>query len=457
MIHRFRTLSLLCVLGMTSWSLQAQGLRAPSSGGVTLSSAAARAAQSGPQQADYIVAVVNSEPVTRSELQLRLARARAQFVQQGVTLPAQDELARQVLERLIEEKTQLQFAAETGLRIEDEALDQAELNVARQNQIDVTELRRRVKADGITPARFRSELRDQLILVRLRERDVDGRVRVSDLEVDQYLREQQSNTDSAGLEIELAQVLVEVPEGASAEQVKTLEARAQRVLQRARAGENFSALIKEVSDGLERKSGASMGLRTADRYPTLFVQAIQGLQKDAITGPVRSPAGFHILKVVDKRRPGLPPTTVTQTRARHILLRPGPQLTQAAIIERLADYKKRIDSGKIDFAALAKEQSRDGSAKDGGDLGWASPGQFVPEFEEAMVVLRPGQVSDPVVSRFGVHLIQVVERREAPLSQREQREFVRNIVREKKLEEAYVNWVQDVRGKAYVEFREPPL
>ncbi len=456
MIHRLRTFSLLCMIGLTSLSVPAQGLRAPSTG-VTLGSAAARAAQGGPQQADYIVAVVNSEPITRSELQVRLARTRAQFTQQGVTLPAQDELARQVLERLIEEKTQLQFAAETGLRIEEDALDQAELNVARQNQIDVTELRRRVQADGITPARFRAELRDQLILVRLRERDVDGRVRVSDLEVDQYLREQQSNTDSAGLEIELAQVLVEVPEGASAEQVKTLQARAQRVLERARAGEDFSALIREVSDGLERKSGASMGLRSADRYPTLFVQATQGLQRGAITGPVRSPAGFHILKVVDKRRPGLPPTTVTQTRARHILLRPGPQLTQAAIIERLADYKKRIDSGKVDFAALAKEQSQDGSAKEGGDLGWASPGQFVPEFEEAMVVLRPGQVSDPVVSRFGVHLIQVVERREAPLSQREQREFVRNVVREKKLEEAYVNWVQDVRGKAYVEFREPPL
>jgi peptidyl-prolyl cis-trans isomerase SurA len=208
---------------------------------------------------------------------------------------------------------------------------------------------------------------------------------------------------------------------------------------------------------MERKSGASMGLRSADRYPPLFVQAIQGLAKGAIAGPVRSPAGFHVLKLVEKRSTGLPPSTVTQHHARHILLRPGPQLTQAAAVAQLADMKKRIQTGQTDFATLAKAQSQDGSAKDGGDLGWAGPGQFVPEFEEVMVGLSPGQISDPVVSRFGVHLIQLTERRETPLSQREQRELVRNVVREKKLEDAYVTWTQDVRGKAYVEFREPPL
>ena len=250
---------------------------------------------------------------------------------------------------------------------------------------------------------------------------------------------------------------MEVPEKATPEQTQVLQARAQKVLERARAGEDFSALIREYSDGLERASGKSMGLRGADRYPTLFVQAIQGLDKGAIAGLIRSPAGFHILKLVDKRSAGLPPSSVTQNHGRHILLRTGPQLTQAAAIARLADVKKRIQAGQTDFATQAKELSQDGSAKDGGDLGWAAPGQFVPEFEDVLTNLAPGQISDPVVSRFGVHLIQLIERRETPLSVREQRELVRNFVREKKLDEAYIAWMQDVRGKAYVEFREPPL
>ncbi len=455
MTDLLRPLSLLCLACMAALSAQAQGLRPPAN--LSLGSVAARAMQSGPQQADYIVAVVNAEPITRSELQQRVQRARAQLSQQGVTLPPQEELARQVLERLISEKAQLQMATENGVRVEEDAIDQAEQNVAHQNQIDVAELRRRVQADGMTLARFRAELRDQIALTRLREREVDGRVKVSEQEIDQYLQDQRNNIDLATLELDLGQVLVAVPENATPEQTQVLQARAQRVLERARAGEDFSALVKEYSDGMERASGKSMGLRSADRYPTLFVQAVLRLDKGAVTGLLRSPAGFHILKVMDKRSPGLPPTTATQNHARHILLRTGPQLTQAAALERLAGVKKRIQSGQADFAAMAKEMSQDGSAKDGGDLGWAAPGQFVPEFEEVMMRLEPGQISDPTVSRFGVHLIQLTERREAPLSVREQRELVRNFVRERKLEEAYLTWTQDVRGKAYVEFREPPL
>ena len=455
MTDLLRPLSLLCLACMAALSAQAQGLRPPAN--LSLGSVAARAMQSGPQQADYIVAVVNAEPITRSELQQRVQRARAQLSQQGVTLPPQEELARQVLERLISEKAQLQMATENGVRVEEDAIDQAEQNVAHQNQIDVAELRRRVQADGMTLARFRAELRDQIALIRLREREVDGRVKVSEQEIDQYLQDQRNNIDLATLELDLGQVLVAVPENATPEQTQVLQARAQRVLERARAGEDFSALVKEYSDGMERASGKSMGLRSADRYPTLFVQAVLRLDKGAVTGLLRSPAGFHILKVMDKRSPGLPPTTATQNHARHILLRTGPQLTQAAALERLAGVKKRIQSGQADFAAMAKEMSQDGSAKDGGDLGWAAPGQFVPEFEEVMMRLEPGQISDPTVSRFGVHLIQLTERREAPLSVREQRELVRNFVRERKLEEAYLTWTQDVRGKAYVEFREPPL
>ena len=454
MNHLLRNFSLLCLAGTASVYAQAQGLR-PSSG-PTLGVAAARAAPTGPQQADYIVAVVNAEPITRSELELRLVRARAQLTQQGAPVPVPTELARQMLERLILEKTQLQLAAENGLKVEEEAVDQAEQNVARQNQIDVPELRRRIKADGLTTERFRAELRDQITLTRVREREVDARVKVSEPEVDKYLREQQGSTDLSALELDLAQVMVTVPENATPSQLQALQARAQRALERARAGEDFTALVKELSDGMERSSGKSMGMRSADRYPTLFVQAVRALEKGAVAGPLRSPAGFHILKVMDKRNANLPPASVSQTRARHILLRTGPLLTQEAALARLGELKKRIQSGQADFATLAKELSQDGSAKEGGDLGWAVPGQFVPEFEEVMTSLAPDQIGDPVVSRFGVHLIQVTERREVPLTQREQRELVRNTVREKKLDEAYLAWTQDLRGKAYVEFREPP-
>lgn len=457
MTLRYRPLTLAILMCLLGSGALAQGLRLPGTSPTTLSSAAARAAQSGPQQADYIVAVVNSEPITRSDLQSRLVRIRAQAAQSGSALPPIDELARQVLERLIEEKSQIQLGTENGMKIEADAVDQAEQNVARQNQVDVAELHRRLSADGVSPVAFRAELRDQIMLSRIREREVDGRVRVTELDIDQYLRDTKANLSTAQLDIELAQVLVEVPENATADQVETLRKKAIGVLDRARAGEDFSALIKQFSDGLERKSGASMGLRSADRYPPLFLQATLALEKGAVTGPVRSPAGWHVLKLVDKRHPGLPPTTLTQTHARHILLRPGPQLTQAAAAERMNKWRQDVRAAKADFAKLAKEHSADGSAKDGGDLGWAAPGQFVPEFEEAMTRLAPGEISEPVVSRFGMHLIQVLERKETPLSTREQREYVRNIVREKKLEEAYTNWVQDVRGKAYVEFREPPL
>jgi peptidyl-prolyl cis-trans isomerase SurA len=283
---------------------------------------------------------------------------------------------------------------------------------------------------------------------------------VSDLEVDQYLREQQSNQNPATQEINLAQILVSVPDVATPVQIAALQARAQRALDRARAGEDFVALVREFSDATgsaSLTSGGQMGLRTADRYPPLFLEATHNLGAGEISALVRSGAGFHILKVLEKQSAGLPAMTVMQSRARHILLRPGPQLSEAAARKQLTEFKQRIVAGQADFAAVARDNSQDGSAAQGGDLGWASPGMFVPEFEEAMGRLTPGQISDPLVSRFGVHLIQLMERRNATLSPREQRETVRAMLREKKLDETYANWVQDLRGRAYVEMREPPL
>ena len=413
---------------------------------------------SGPQEqgaADYIVAVVNSEPITNNEVRARMLRAERQLTERGAALPPRDELAKQQLERLISERAQIQYAAQSGVKVDESSVEQAVRNVAQQNQVDPVELRRRVEASGLSWTQFRSDLRDQILLMRLREREVEPTVKVAEGDIDQFIREQQDTTNLSEVEINLAQVLVAVPEQVTPEQLKGLQERAQRVLDRARAGEDFSVLVREFSDAPDRVAGGVLGLRTADRYPSLFVDATLNLKVGAVAALVRSGAGFHILKLLDKKRAGLPSVNVTQTHASHILLRPSAQLSQSAAVARLTQLKKEIEGG-ADFATLARANSQDGSARDGGDLGWANPGQFVPEFEEAMNGLQAGEVSDPVVSRFGVHLIRVDGRRESTLSERQQREIARNLVREKKLDEAYNTWAQNVRGSAYVEYREPP-
>ena len=444
----------LAGLGLPAQTATAQGLRVtPQLGG---SLATPRAPGPAVQRAaDFIVAIVNTEPVTNNEVRARLVRLEQQLAQQGGALPPRSELGKQVLERVISEKAQLQVARESGIRVDEAAVDQAEQAVARQNQVEVAELRRRLATDGIPLTQFRDDLRNQILLARVREREVEPRVKVSDAEVDQFIREQQGAGDASAAEINLAMVLVAVPENATPQQVSALQARAQGLLERARAGEDFATLARTASDAPDRASGGVLGLRNADRYPDIFVEATKNIRPGGLSGLVRSPAGFHILKVLEKKQAGMPGVSVTQSRARHILLRPGAQLSESAARERLADFKRRVQAGTADFAVLARENSQDGSAREGGDLGWANPGQFVPEFEDAMNELRPGQVSEPVVSRFGVHLIQLVERRETSLGQREQREIARNLVREKKLDEAYTQWAQDVRGRAYVELREP--
>ncbi|MBK6324225.1 MAG: peptidylprolyl isomerase [Burkholderiales bacterium] len=408
------------------------------------------------QPADYIVAVVNSEPITNGELRVAQQRLTRELTQQRVALPPEAELRRQVLERLINERAQLQEASEKGIRVEESAVEQAEQAIARQNQIDVQELHRRIVRDGVDLKQYRSQLRDQITLQRLHEREVEGKLRVTDADIDRFIAEQQgSDADAMAQEINLANLLVAVPEKATTEQVAALQQKAQTALTRARAGEDFAALVQELSSA-DHSNGGQMGLRRADRYPPSFVNATQKLAVGEVSDLVRSGAGFHILKVIERRAPSAPTRTVVQTHARHILLRLGPQLTQAAAMARLTDFKKRIESGSTTFQALARENSQDGSATQGGDLGWASPGTFVPEFEEPMNRLADGQISAPVVSRFGVHLIQALERRRTELSPREVRESIRAQLRASRYEAAFTAWAQEIRNNAFVEFREPP-
>lgn len=411
------------------------------------------------RQADFIVALVNGEPITNNELRARMNRARQQMRERNLPEPPENELRRQVLDVFISERAQLQLAKEMGLAIDQLTLDQAEASVAQQNDLPSAQaLHRALEREGISVKDFRDDLRRQLQLQRLRERAIEPRVKVSDTEIDRFLREQMAQQGLQAVpEINLAMILVRVPEGSAPGEVDRLRARADEVARRAKAGEDFAKLAAEYSQSAgEGKDGGELGLRPADRYPSLFINATSRLAVGGVTDVVRSDAGFHVLKVLDRKRGAMPTVTVPQTHARHILFTVTAGQDEQLALQRLRDFKRRIESGQADFATLAREHSQDGSAAEGGDLGWTNPGQFVPEFEQVMNGLSPGQVSEPLRSRFGLHLIQVIERREQPLSETDQRALVRNMLRERKMAEEYETWAKEVRGRAFVELRDAP-
>jgi len=418
--------------------------------------AASRAAdRAAVRSGDYIVAIVNQELVTAVEVSRRLARAQEDAQRTGARLPPVEELRRQIVESLIEERVILTHARDTGGRVDDTELDRAVQAVAAQNQLNVAQLRERLAAEGIDLARFRANLRDQLLVERTREREVYQRIRLTDSDVEDYL-ERQRLAAVAEAPLNLAQILVSVPEGASEAVVAERRRLAEAALARVRAGESFEAVARQVSEDPQRERGGEIGARPASRLPDLFVEATRTLKAGEVTpAPVRSGAGFHVLKVLSRADVSL--SQVTQTRSRHILLRTSNRLTAEAAQARLVGYRRLIEAGTRTFEDMAREFSEDGSAAQGGDLGWATPGTMVPEFEDAMNALPLGGLSQPVVSRFGVHLIQVLERRNVAIDPRQLREQARNALREQRFEDAYVEWARDLRGRAYVEMREPPL
>jgi peptidyl-prolyl cis-trans isomerase SurA len=325
--------------------------------------------------------------------------------------------------------------------------------VAAQNQLTLAQLQQRLRQEGVDYSRFRSNLRDQLLVERMREREVAGRIKVTDKEIDDYIATQAAS--GVNVEYNIAQILVTVPEGATPQVVAEREARARSALQRVRSGADFAATAREFSEDGNRERGGEIGLKPADRLPDIFVTRVKTMKPGDIAPElVRSGAGFHVLKLLDRKESS--GFKVRQTHARHILLRPTAQLTTEAARQRLAEMKRDVVAGTRRFEELARQYSQDGSAQNGGDLGWTSPGQLVPEFEEPMNALRDGGVSDPVVSRYGVHLIQVLGRRETAVDPKQLREQARNALREQKFEEAYNEWVRDLRARAYVELREPP-
>ena len=412
------------------------------------------ALHSGGQTVDYIVAVVNQELVTSSEVQARIARFREEAARAKQQLPPPAELRKQAVESLIEERVLVTNARDSNAKVDDSELDRAVNNVALQNQLTIAQLRDRLRQEGIDYMKFRDNVKDQLLVERVREHEVTNLIKVTDAEIDAMVEARQAVSGAAS-EMDIAQILVTVPDGASAATVEERRQRALGAMRRVRGGEDFGAVSREMSEDANHAVGGDMGMRPASRLPDLFVAAVRPLKAGEIAPDlVRSGAGFHVLKLVDRKDVGA--FTVQQVRARHILLRPSAELSAAAATRRLAQFKVDILNGSRTFEQLARANSEDGSAAQGGDLGWASPGQFVPEFEEAIAPLPINGISDPVTTRFGIHLVQVIDRRTITLDRKQQREQARNILREQKFDEAYAEWVRDLRARAYVELRDPP-
>jgi peptidyl-prolyl cis-trans isomerase SurA len=406
---------------------------------------------------DHIVAIVNQDLVTAGELERREAQFRRNAARAGVPPPPAAELRQQALESLLQERVIVTHARDMGWRIDDAEIDRAVQSVAAQNQLTLDELRLRLQEEGIDMTRFRNTLRDQIAVERTREREVIDRIVVTAEDVDRALAaERAAARDRA--EIDIAQILIAVPEGADDAVVAERRARAEQVLARARAGESFADLARAFSDDTSGERGGAIGLRPPDRLPDLFVDAVRALQPgETAPAPVRSGAGFHVLRLLERQDAGAAGVSVVETRARHVLLRTSEQASAEQAANRLLQLKRQIESGERRFEEVAREVSEDGSAAAGGDLGWFGPGVMVPEFEEPASRLAPGQISDPVASRFGVHLIQVLERRRVEMSPVQQREQVRNVLRERKFEQSFQEWVDELRARAYIEIRDPEL
>jgi len=406
------------------------------------------------KSADFIVAVVNTESVTNNEVNARFQKMQQESAERGGTQPSPGELRKQALDALVEERVLVTYARDNGVKVDDGEVDRAIGNIASSNKMSAEQLRDRLRQQGVDYNTFKSGIRDQITIERVREREVVSHIRVTDAEIDEYVSKMRGG-HTALPQINLAQILIPVPDKAAPAVEAERKARAEQALARVNNGEPFEQVAREMSEDSNKAKGGEMGSRTLDKYPDLFADAVKDIKVGGHTGLLHSGAGFHILKVISRgEESGL---TVTQTRVRHIVLRPSAQLSIDAAERRIIDFRQQIASGAKTFEELARQYSEDGSAQSGGDLGWASPGSFVPEFEEAMDKLPISGLSLPVRSRFGVHLIQVLDRRESTIDPRQLREQATNALKEQKFDPAYAEWVADLRAKAFIEYREPPL
>ncbi|MFP5407963.1 MAG: peptidylprolyl isomerase [Gammaproteobacteria bacterium] len=398
---------------------------------------------------DHIVAVVNDEIITRQELNRRYAEVTRNLARQNTPMPPRDVIEKQLLERMVTELALQQHARTTGVRIDPTLVERALQRIATQNKLDMAGLAAALEREGQTLDTMRATIRNEMLIARARERDVDNRITVSDAEIEGYLQTQVQQ----GVETEynFSHILITVPENASPEQVQARRARAEEVLAQLASGVDFAQLSASHSDAPNALEGGTFGWRASGKMPTLYAEALKPLQPGQVSPLLRSGNGFHILKLHDKR--GLDATlSVTQTHVRHILIKTNEITSEADARTRLLQLKERIDNG-VKFDELARLHSEDGTASKGGDLGWINPGDTVPDFEKAMDALQPGQVSAPIQSPFGWHLIQVLERRDQDVTQERQKFVARQALRERKAAEAFEDWVRQIRDSAYVELR----
>ena len=399
---------------------------------------------------DRIIAIVDQSVITEQELIDRTRTVTAQLEKQGTELPPENILQKQILERLISDSLQLQFAAQTGLKVDDSQLDKTIERIAEQNKLSVDQFKTMLEKDGMTMRKFREDIRNEITISRLREREVDNKLNISEGEVDNYLTTQASRGEEQD-EFEVSHIMIRTPEDASPEDLEKAKNKTQEALKQLAGGKTFAQVSAEFSDAPNALEGGALGWKSGSQMPTLFLDALKGLQPGEVAKPVRSPNGFHILKLTN-RRGGISSMVVNQTHARHILIKLSEVVSEKEAKRKMDSIKERLDNG-AKFEELARQYSEDGSANNGGDLGWVNPGDTVPAFEKAMNGLGVGEFSEPVLSPFGWHVIQVLERRQQDMTKEASRLKARQEIRARKSEEAYQDWIREMRDRAFVELR----
>lgn len=399
---------------------------------------------------DRIVAIVNQGVITEQELENRMVSVGNQLKKQGTELPPENILRKQILERLITDSLQLQFAAQTGLKVDENQVNRAVERIADQNQLTITEFAEALARDGISFNKFKADLKSEITIARLRERDVDNKITVTETEIDNLLTTQASSGDSQE-EYEIAHILIRTPEESASDDIKKAKAKADKALAALSSGTQFSKVSASFSDAPNALEGGSLGWKAASQIPSLFLEALKPLSAGQFTQILRSPNGFHILKLTNKRGNNTP-LVIEQTHARHILIKLTEIMSDKDAKHKIDGIKERLDNNE-NFEGLARQYSDDTSASSGGDLGWLNPGDTVPPFEKAMNELKVNQISAPVKSQFGWHIIQVVERRTQDMSKEAKRLKARQEIRARKSDEAYQDWIREMRDRAFVEYK----
>ena len=445
------TLAAALLCSLTAGQALAQEAAKPGSGFLPPASSNAKVI-------DSIHVVVNDEVITKNEVRNRLAATTQNLKARNMQLPDQSVLERQVVESMIIERAQIQLAKEMGVRVSDRQLDATIGRIAENQKMSVQEMRNQMEKEGMTFAQFREDIRNEIMLSQLREHEVDAKVQVSEAEIDTYLVASKAAA-AEKVEMNLAQILVAVPENASPEQIAARRARAEEVARQLRTGADFAKMAATYSDAPDALKGGDIGWRDPDRLPPVFATELRKLNAGQVTPIIKTNVGFHLLKMADKRSLAEAAEggaeVIQQTRASHILMKPTPTMDVAAVKRKLLEIKEKIANNAGTFEELARQYSQDNiTAVKGGDLGWLAPGDAGPEFDQAFASLKPGEVSDVIESPFGYHLIRVAERKSEDVKQQKERNVARQVLRERKIQEAMEDWIRQVRDRAYVEFRE---